>query len=376
MSREMNPCVQSARALCMSWTVSILALCAFPSIPGLTRAEGPEPAGSIVPTPGPGGWGVDDEIGNANTMGRGTRLRCLPHMIKQDAKVYELGHEFSETMPFSPFGDAPVDFEFTPTNGVPFTKHAFNGEILTAGIGSQGTQMDALGHFGALDQIWDPFAGPLPSGTATYYNGFQQSQVKPSADSPLLKLGIEKVPPIITSAVVLDAKEYLGRPMVAGEFITAEDIEAMLVQQGISARGILPGDAVYIRTGWAEKWTDPSPIPSATEYYAEGPGLAVSAVQYLAQRTVVLVALDNPFTDPVLECQLDGSCPPTEGTLPGLPFSVHHLNLAVFGIYQMQNLSLTEIADDDVNVACTIVLPLRLRGASGSTVRPIAIGAP
>ena len=42
-------------------------------------------------------------------------------------------------------------------------------------------------------------------GDAKYYGGHGQKDVKPSADSPLLKLGIEKVPPIITSAVLLDA---------------------------------------------------------------------------------------------------------------------------------------------------------------------------
>jgi len=33
------------------------------------------------------------------------------------------------------------------TRGIPFTRHAGNGEVFSGGIGSQGTQFDALGHF-------------------------------------------------------------------------------------------------------------------------------------------------------------------------------------------------------------------------------------
>ena len=47
--------------------------------------------------------------------------------------------------------------------------------------------------------------------TAKYYGGYTQADVKPEPNSPLLKLGIDKAPPIITSAVLLDAKTYLGR---------------------------------------------------------------------------------------------------------------------------------------------------------------------
>ena len=70
--------------------------------------------------------------------------------------------------------------------------------------------MDALGHFGALQQPWDGKSAS-PADEAVYYGGFTQKDVKPTPDSPLLKLGIDKVPPIVTSAVLLDAKAYVGK---------------------------------------------------------------------------------------------------------------------------------------------------------------------
>jgi kynurenine formamidase len=323
---------------------------------------------SAVPLPGPSGWGLDDERGNGNTQSYSTRLRCAAHLANPKARVYELGRVLSSTMPQSPFGDAPVDLQYLPTRGIPFTRHAGNGEVFSGGIGSQGTQFDALGHFGFLDAPW-PGTEPFPSDDVRYYNGFTQAQVKPSADSPLQKLGVDKAAPIVTSAVLLDAVAWRGRRLEPGELVTAADIRGMLRAQGLQVRGILPGDAVFVHTGWGELWTDPASNPLSTEYYSSGPGLSLDAQEYLAARTVVLVALDNPFTDPA-------PTPPPPMTLPSLPFSVHHKNLTQNGIHQIQNLVLDEMARDGVSLSCAIVLPLRVLGGAGSTVRPIAVGAP
>ena len=92
---------------------------------------------------------------------------------------------------------------------------------------------------------------------------------------------------------------YRGRRLDPGERVTAADIQGMLSAQGLQRRGILAGDAVFVHTGWGAMWSDPAENPSFTEYYSQGPGLSVDAQEYLAARTVVLVALDNPFTDPV-----------------------------------------------------------------------------
>ena len=90
---------------------------------------------------------------------------------------------------------------------------------------------------------------------------------------------------------------------------------------------------------------------------------------------MVLVALDNPFTDPVAEGFLEGKAPPAPGTPPGLPFAIHHQNLTQAGIHNIQNANLGAMAGDKVWLSCTIILPLRTQGASGSPVRPVAIGA-
>ena len=318
-------------------------------------------------------WPKGDERGMANTLGPGTWQRCAPYLAAPAARCYELSHELSNTMPCTQFSKQ-LKFQPRATRGMRNALHASNMEEMSGEPGGQGTHIDALGHFGAAPRIWDGESA-FPVDEVVYYGGHRQSEVKPTPDSLLEKLGIDKVPPIITTAVLLDAKSLLGggRTLEAGRTIGAADIEAMLRAQGLAERGILPGDVLYIHTGWGEHWQDPDVDKT---YYTRGPGLGYDAAKYLEQKAVVLVALDNPFTDAVNAGQLKGESPPATGYPKGLPFAIHHHLLTQAGIHQIQNANLTEIARDRLWTSCTIILPLRVRGGAGSSVRPVAIGVP
>jgi kynurenine formamidase len=319
-------------------------------------------------------WPAGDEIGMAGTLGPATWKRCAPHLVNPRARSYELSFVRSNTMPQSPFA-IPHKENAKPTVGIPGSRHAFNtDETVSDDPGQQGTQMDALGHFAVLPEKWDG-KGEFPSAGAKYYGGFTQAQVKPRPDSPLQKLGIDKVPPIVTTAVLLDAKTYLGKgkSMEPGALVGAKDIEAMLKAQGLAKRGIQSGDVLYIYTGWGDHWKDPD---TEKFYYTKGPGLAYDGAKLIEQKKVVLVALDNPFTDPVPDGMLQGKAAPPAGVPDGLPFVIHHHNLAVAGIHNIQNANLGALAKDKVWLSCTMILPLRTQGGSGSPVRPVAIGAP
>jgi hypothetical protein len=146
----------------------------------------------------PSRWGPGDELGMANTLGPATWQRCAQALANPRAKSYEVSYLRSNTMPQSPFG-VPLRDKYRPTVGIPGTVHAFNGEETVSGEpGAQGTQMDAIGHFAVLPEVWDG-KGDFPADRATYYGGYKQSDIKPTPDSPLQKLGIEKVPPIVTT---------------------------------------------------------------------------------------------------------------------------------------------------------------------------------
>jgi kynurenine formamidase len=289
--------------------------------------------------------------------------------------VYELSHVRSNTMPLSPFA-GPYAQASMPTNGLPGTLHVFNMEVLNKGANpaQQGTQMDALGHFGQLPRPWDG-TSPLDADAVRYYGGFTQREVKPTPDSPLLKLGMEKAPPLITTALLLDARQIVGAgtALKAGEVVTAKHIEAMLQAQGVASRGILPGDAVLVYTGWSEHYADPD---TEKVYYAMAPGLSDDATRYLADRRAVIVGLDAPFVDAVSDGQLAGKSPPPPGTPAGMAFASHQRLLVEAGVHTLENAKLDELARDRVWTSCVIILPLMEKGGAGSPVRPVAIGAP
>jgi kynurenine formamidase len=318
-------------------------------------------------------WPAGDEHGMGNIIGPETWARCAQHLNNPKARCYELSHLVSSTMPMSPYSK-PLVFTSRPTRGMRNSVHSSNMDQISGEPGGQGTHIDALGHFGWLPEVWDG-TGEYPADQTVYYGGFKQSEVKPTPESPLQRLGADKIPPIVTTAVLLDARAHMGRrkTLAPGSEVTARDIQAMLVAQGLGQRGILPGEVVYIHTGWGEYWKDPD---VEKVYYTMGPGLSYDGAEFLAEKLAVLVALDNPFTDPVNEGQLKGQAPPAASMPKGKPFGIHHFNLTQAGMYQIQNAKLDELAHDRVWISCTMILPLRVSGAGGSLVRPIAIGAP
>lgn len=325
-------------------------------------------------TPNPP-WPAGDERGMANQIGAGTFARCSWHLWQPKAKSYELSYVRSNSAPKSPFA-GPDTLNAKPTAGIPGTAHGFNTEayVENADPAQQGTQIDAIGHFGAMKQPWDG-KPPYPANDLVYYGGFKQQDVKPNDASPLLKLGMEKVPPIVTTAVLLDAMQFVGKgqAMKAGELVTAKDIDGMLKAQGLAKRGILPGDVVYIRTGWGDLWRDPD---TDKVYYSMAPGLSFDGAKYLGDKRVVAIGLDTPFVDPVAEGFLQGKAGPAPGTLAGLPFSVHHHMLTQMGIHHIENTNLADLANDRVWTSCTMILPLRTQGGAGSAIRPVSIGVP
>jgi kynurenine formamidase len=325
-----------------------------------------------VPSPP---WKAGDERGMANQIGPATFQRCAWHMSQPGAIAYEISQVRSNTMPLSPFA-GPYQQKPKPTSGIPGSAHAFNSETTNEGAeaAQQGTQFDALGHFAVRSQPWDGKSS-LEDEKLTYYGGFVQKDVKPTPDSPLLKLGMDKVPPIVTSAVLLDAKRFVGggAPLKAGQLVTAKHIEGMVKAQGLAQRGILPGDVVYVYTGWSDYWQDPD---TDKVYYSSAPGLSYDAARYLGERRIVAIGLDTPFIDAVPAGMLQGKGGPAEGTPPNLPFAVHHHMLSQVGIHHVENAKLDAMVRDKVWLSCTMILPLLEKGAAGSAVRPVAIGAP
>ena len=95
--------------------------------------------------------------------------------------------------------------------------------------------------------------------------------------------------------------------MKAGELVTAKRHPGMLKAQGLAKRGMLPGDMVYIHTGWGERWQDPD---TEKAYYARRRASRTTPRSSWPQRRIVAICLDTPFIDTVPEGMLAGKAGP------------------------------------------------------------------
>jgi kynurenine formamidase len=168
--------------------------------------------------------------------------------------------------------------------------------------------------------------------------------------------GVEHIPPIVAPGVLLDlTAQYAGAALPPGHAVTAAELAACCTRQGV---GIVAGDVVLVYTGNEHAWGSP-------EQYLAGPGMAGDASRWLAAHAVLAVGADNMAWDLIGLRDAELGC-----TLPG------HVTLLVqHGIYIVENLRLSELAAARAYRFTFICTPLKLVGATGSPVRPIALVA-
>jgi kynurenine formamidase len=170
------------------------------------------------------------------------------------------------------------------------------------------------------------------------------------------ELGAETIAPLLARGILLDMARYRGVDYItAGNPIRHDELEDAAHRQGISLGA---GDVVLVRTGNGALWHDPS-------QYLQAGGMTGEASSWLASKSVRAVGADNMAWD-----EMGLVDPHLNVTLPG-----HVILLVRSGIYIIENLFLEDLARDQRYEFTFICLPLKLRGATGSPVRPIAIMA-
>ena len=311
--------------------------------------------------------------GMTNLLGIETNMRCSEQMSNPNAKTYELSYKRTSSMPLSPFA-GEYKPKFLPEIPWAGSRQVFTMDVLNENVndGNQGTQMDALGHFGYTDEVWNG-EGEADLSSLKYFGELDGKTVKPTPESPLKKLGIESVPPIITTAVFLDVRKHIfnGKAMKAGEYVTVKHIEDTIAKSNIKDRGILPGDVVLINTGWSDNYQDPDELGV---YYTKAPGVSYNLVKYLSDKKVVGVGLDTWGVDTFAEEDEYG--PERSQNPEGIANPAHHYFLTQSGVHTLENFNLKDLAKDSVDLSCVIILPLMTQGSSASPLRPVAIGAP
>lgn len=167
----------------------------------------------------------------------------------------------------------------------------------------------------------------------------------------------EKLPFFFTRGVLLDAPGYRGvEALPAGEAIDADEMQAIAEWEGVEVR---PWDVVLVRTGYLSFWPDADRMAA---HKTAGPDL--SAAEWLLERGVVATGTDTE----TYEVQPA----PDRGT-PANPQPVHAKLLIEHGVYLMESVYLEEIARDRVYEFLFVALPLKIRGATGSMIDPLAM---
>jgi kynurenine formamidase len=282
----------------------------------------------------PSKWGAGDQRGSGNHMKPETVLRAT--RLIRSGEVIELGQVLSAGMPISSTRRFDMHVKRTVMNPQS-NRRGSNEEVVLSEIGQVGTQFDGFAHQTIENSL---------------YNCFKLDDI--ATRTGFTKLGIENVGALITRGVLIDVAGLKGVDILPDTYeITVQDLQQALQRQSLSLQ---PGDAVIIHTGWGRLWARDN-----ARFMKGCPGIGVAAAEWLVRQDPMLVGSDNfpveisPNPDPQI------SAP------------VHQIMLVVNGIHLLENLKLDELASKRVYEFAFMMQPLKLKGATGSTVAPIAV---
>lgn len=255
------------------------------------------------------------------------------------ARVLDLAHGMQRGMPVSPNHPA-FQMALLRRHGDmvrPDGSSAANEVIVTGG--HVGTHIDALAHVSQDGKLH----GGVDAHEVTSHEGFAA-------------LGIDTFPPLLCRGVLLDvARVHSVDVLPPGYEVTVTDLEAAERATGTQVR---TGDAVLLRTGWAAHYDDAQRFLGQAEG-APGPGL--DAAEWLADHQVAVTGAETVAYEVI--------APGTGHT--ELP--VHRRLLVDAGINIIEVMDLTSLGASGASVFGFVAAPLKLVGATGSPLRPLAI---
>jgi kynurenine formamidase len=262
-------------------------------------------------------------------------VAALVSRLVARGEVYDLAHPTAEGMPVHPFHH-PYSMALDRRHGdvVRAEGASFANEVITTPAHA-GTHIDALGHFSRRGRL---------------HGGARVEEVETGRG--LRRLDAAAIPLLVRRGVLYDIAGLVGvAALEPGTAVEASDLDACVTAAGVAAE---PGDVALVRTGWACHWDD----PEAFVAHQDGcPGVAGSGAAWLVDRGVVAVGTDTAGFE----------------VYPQREVSVHARLLVDAGVYIIENLDLEELAAARCVEFLFVALPLRLVGATGSPLRPVAL---
>ena len=284
----------------------------------------------------PSKYGPTDEIGAANLLTPAVTLEAVK--LVRTGKVYPLAVPIDKDLPafrhrsFHLYNIQPGEAGGTAKAQNKFT---FNDELVNGWTGV-GTQLNGIGHIG-IDY--------------TYYNGNKAADFV--TVEGVTKLGIEKVPPMVTRGVVLDMVDHYGEPVVPADTeFGVSDIKAVLEKIGVTLR---EGDVVLFNTGWLEL------IGKDDKKFLEvEPGIGMEAAEWLAAQGIVAFGGDT-WASEIYPAK------------DGQEFPVNQFMLAKNGIYNLELIDTRKLVSDGVHEFLFVLGQPLYKGSTQVNINPVAI---
>jgi kynurenine formamidase len=250
------------------------------------------------------------------------------------ARVFDLAQPYFAGMPHHPshppflFGMVKQHGEYVGPQGNSSASEAF------ALGGHVGTHIDALCHFSSHGRL----------------HGGEDAAALQSQATGLARFSVDMLAPILRRGVLLDIAGLHGGVLPEDFEIAPEHLEAAARGQGVEIRS---GDVLLLRTGWAAFWDDPARFIRQVR----GPGPALAGARWLSERGVFAAGSDTVAFEKV----------------PDASMPVHVHLLVEKGIHIVECLNLEDLARAGVHEFLFIAAPLRIRGATASPIRPLAL---
>ena len=258
----------------------------------------------------------------------------------QKSKVYDLAQPYFAGMPHFPT-HPPFVFGLTRKHGDMNWEGGVSSSAESIALGGHvGTHIDALCHFACGGKL---------------YGGVEARAVQ-SDTGGFRELSVDSIAPILRRGVLLDIAGQMKMDALPTDFaITPEHLDAAAKAERVK---IQAGDVVLLRTAWARYFGDPAQyVTGGLGHVVGGPGPEAEAARWLSERKVFAVGSDTLAFERV--------------PAPRMPVHVHLL--VESGIHIVEALNLEELARDRVYEFAFIGAPLKIRGGTGSPIRPLAL---
>jgi kynurenine formamidase len=291
-------------------------------------------------------FGAEDEIGMLNLVTGETRKAIMDRA--DPTQMYDLSVDNFMGMP-GWFGaeDQPYQIWMTHTpRGEEVSDMmnigraanelvAYSGDAISM-YTHTGTHIDALNHFGYNGKIFNGFSVDDHLGSRAWR-----------------KSGADKQPPVIARGVMLDVAALHGLDVLPPSYGIGEaDLRGCLKHQNIK---LMVGDVVLIRTGRMRLW------PDRATYLPNPPGLNREGADFLAKAGAIIIGADNHCLEQA------PSADPENWQV------VHTYLLAEAGVPILEIVNLEDLARDGVHEFAFLGACIKLRGATGAPMRPVAM---